>query len=279
MSARRPPPRPRSTTAPSGYTISAVPAALNATTAVDAGFEFSGADVGTTYHFSIASSGGGSVTGSGNVTSAAQSISGINLSALGDGTLTYSVTLTDAAGNTGTAATATATLDRVAPSGYTIAANSSIVNSTAASDTGFTFGGAELDTTYNYTITSTGGSGSVTGSGTVTSATEQVAGVNVSALADGTLTFSVKLTDAAGNTGTAATATATLDTAAPSGYTISADQSTINASQAVSTGFTFAGATPGDDLPLHRHEQWRDRLGDRQRQRDLGHARRHRHQR
>ena len=70
----------------------------------------------------------------------------------------------------------------------------------------------------------------------------------MSSLADGTLTFSVTLTDTAGNVGTAATATATLDRVAPSGYSIQANQATINASQAAATGFTFAGATTGDDL-------------------------------
>ena len=50
------------------------------------------------------------MTGSGSVTSATQNITGINVSSLSNGTLTYSVTLTNAAGNTGTAATATATL-------------------------------------------------------------------------------------------------------------------------------------------------------------------------
>ena len=67
----------------------------------------------------------------------------------------------------------------------------------------------------------------MTGSGSVTSATQDITGINVSSLSNGTLTFSVTLTDAAGNTGAAATATATLDTAVPSGYTIAADQATI----------------------------------------------------
>ncbi len=233
-------------TVPSGYTIAAVPAALNAAAAVDAGFKFSGAETGTTYNFSISSNGGGSpITGSGSVTSATQSVSGINISALSDGTLTYSVTLTDAAGNVGATATASGILDRVAPSGYTIAADQTVVNIAASTNTGFTFSGAEVNTTYNYTVTSSGGAGSVSGSGTVTSATEQITGVNVSALADGTLTFSVTLTDEAGNVGNPATATATLDTAVPSGYTITADRAVINASQAVSTGFTFAGAATG----------------------------------
>ena len=73
--------------------------------------------------------------------------------------------------------------------------------------------GAETGATYNYTVTSSGGTGSVTGTGTITSATQQVTGINVSTLADGTLTYSVTLTDAAGNVGSAKTATATLQQA------------------------------------------------------------------
>src|SRR5208282_2079568 len=118
--------------------------------------------------------------------------------------------LTNSFGNPGAAATAAATLNTTAPSGYTIAAVPATLNAANAAEAGFQFTEAELDTTYNYTITSSGGSGSVSGSGSVTSATQDVTGVNVSTLPNGTLTFSVTLTGAAGIAGTAATATATL---------------------------------------------------------------------
>ena len=68
---------------------------------------------------------------------ATQTISGINVSSLPDGTLTFSVTLTDGAGNS-TTATTTATLDKTAPSGYSITANDAHVNATNAATTGFT---------------------------------------------------------------------------------------------------------------------------------------------
>ncbi|MGO9113601.1 MAG: beta strand repeat-containing protein, partial [Thermoguttaceae bacterium] len=234
------------TTAPHGYTITAVPAALNATAATNAGFKFSDAEVDATYTFNITSSGGGSpITGNGSVTSATQTVNGINISSLNDGNLTYSVTLTDPAGNVGAAATASGILDRVAPSGYTIVANQTLVNIPTSTDTGFTFSKAEVGTTYNYTVTSSGGTGSVSGSGSVSSATEQVTGVNVSSLSDGTLTFSVTLTDEADNVGAAATATATLNTTAPTGYTVTADRALINASQATTTGFMIANTTTG----------------------------------
>ena len=232
--------------APLGYTITADDSLVNATQASAASFTFAGAEVGATFNYTITSSGGGTpLTGSGTINSATQQVSGIDVSSLPDGTLTYSVTLTDTGGNVGAAATATATVDRTAPSGYTITADDTSVNASEASAASFTFAGAEVGATYSYTITSSGGGTPVTGSGIVSSATQQVIAVNVSPLPDGTLTYSVTLTDAAGNAGTATTATATLDQTAPSGYTITADDSSVNASEASSTSFTFAGAEVG----------------------------------
>ena len=279
------------------------------------------------------------------MTAATQDVTAVNVSSLPDGTLTFSVTLTNAVGNTGVAATATATLDQTAPSGYTINSDQSTYNAITASSAGFTFADAEVGDTYTYTISSAGGGTAVTGTGTVSSATrmyrhqylvvarrhadlqrhidrpgrqhgcgghghgdprpdrperlydqfrrehvqrhdgrggrlhlrqrrggryvclhdrhstggtavtgtgtvssatEDVTDINISSLPDGTLTFSVTLTDPAGNTGAAATAAATLDQAAPSGYTINSDQSTYNAITASSAGFTFADAEVGD---------------------------------
>jgi hypothetical protein len=234
------------TEAPSGYTIAANDANVNATKATNTGFTFTGAEVGAAYSYSVTSTGGGTaVTGSGTVTAAGQSVTGINVSTLTDGTLTFSVTLTDAAGNAGTAVTATATLDKTAPVAPTIAANDASINASEASNTGFTFTGATVGTTYNYTVTSSGGGTAVTGTGAVTSATQSVTGINVSTLSNGTLTFSVTLTDTAGNVGTAATATATLDRVAPSGYTIAAKDAAVGPSKVTTTGFTFTGAEVG----------------------------------
>src|SRR6202042_2282048 len=119
---------------------------------------------------------------------------------------------TDSTGTVGRAETATATLNSTVPTGYTIAADNNSVNATGATSTGFTFTGATVCDTYKYTINSSGGGTAITGSGTVSSATENVDGINVTSLSNGTLTYSVTLTNSAGNAGPAATATATLDT-------------------------------------------------------------------
>jgi large repetitive protein len=230
---------------PSGYTIKADNATINASQAKSTGFTFTGAEVGATYNYTITSSAGGTaITGTGTVTSANQDVKKIDVSSLPNGTLTISVTLTNSVG-TGKAATAKAILKQVAPSGYTIKADNATINASQAKSTGFTFKGAEVGATYSYTITSSAGGTAVTGKGTVTSANQDVKGIDVSSLPNGTLTFSVTLTNSVG-IGTAATAQAVLNQVAPTGYAIKADDATITtAAKAKSTGFTFTGAEVG----------------------------------
>ncbi len=169
-----------------------------------------------------------------------QTFSGIDVSSLLDGTLTFSVTLSDAAGNS-TTETATATLDTVAPSGYSITANDAEINAAKATATGFTFAGAEVGATYTYTVTSSGSTtASLTNSGTIGSAT-QVVNIDVSSLPDGTLTYDVYLTDAAGNAGVHVQTTAVLDRVAPAAFTVTPTDSLIGSSKATSTGFTISG--------------------------------------
>lgn len=90
---------------------------------------------------------------------------------------------------------------------YTAAITTSPITNSNATSIAFTIAKAPTGATFNYTITSSGGSGSVTGSGTISGATHSVSGVNVSALPSGTLTLSVTVSTAAGGTGAAHTAT------------------------------------------------------------------------
>ena len=130
-----------------------------------------------------------------------------------------------------------------APDGYSITANDSLINAAEATSAGFTFAGATVGDTYNYTVTSSGGGTAVTGSGTVSSATQQVTGINVSTLPDGTLTYSVTLTDTAGKPESPPRPPPRSTQTAPTGYSITADDSTINASQA---------ARPASPLPARK---------------------------
>jgi hypothetical protein len=234
------------TTAPSGHSVSFDDSAINSSEAGSTSFTFASAEVGAAYSYTITSSGGGgSVNGSGTISGASQQITGVNVSGLGDGTLTLSVVLTDSAGNAATAVTDTTTFDDSAPTGHSVSFDDSAISSSEAGSTSFTFASAEVGAAYSYTITSSGGGGSVNGSGTISSASQQITGVNVSGLGDGTLTLSVVLTDSAGNAATAVTDTTTFDDSAPTGHSVSFDDSAINNSEASSTSFTFAGAEVG----------------------------------
>ncbi len=233
-------------TPPAGYSISADDGLIAAAEAATTGFTFSSAEVGATYNYTVVSSGGaGTTSGTGTIVSATQQVANIDVSALPDGVLTFSVTLTDAMGNTGFAATAAATLDQTAPAGYSVGLSDDTLDETEAPNTFFQISGGEVGATFSYTITSDGGAGSVAGSGTITSTAQVISGIDVSGLPDGTLTFSATLTDAAGNAGAAATDATTLDQDAPVGYSITADDDRIGAAEAATTSFTFAGAEPG----------------------------------
>lgn len=104
------------TTNPSGYTVAFTTDPVNLSNYTAGAFQFSAAEVGANFNYSITSSGGGTaVTGSGSITSATQTVSGVNLTSLNDGTLTVSVTLIDPASNVGAPSTDTVVKDIVAP--------------------------------------------------------------------------------------------------------------------------------------------------------------------
>ena len=108
------------------------------------------------------------------------------------------------------------TLDTTAPDGYSVAIDTDPVNNTNETNFTFTFSGAEVGATYNYSIDDTnGGTSAVTGSGTISTATDVISGINISSLDDDTLTLTVSLTDEAGNVGGNITDSVIKDTVAP----------------------------------------------------------------
>ena len=130
--------------------------------------------------------------------------------------LNISLTATDNAGSsTTTADSGNASADNRLPAGHSAAFDSSLLNSTDAASASFTFTAAETGAGYSYSISSSGGGSAVTGSGTLVTAGDQITGIDLSGLADGSLTLSVVLTDPAGNSATAVTASATLDQTEP----------------------------------------------------------------
>ncbi|ASV30985.1 T9SS type B sorting domain-containing protein [Maribacter cobaltidurans] len=91
--------------------------------------------------------------------------------------------------------------DDVAPEGYTVTIDQDAIDSSNKTSISFTLAGAEIGATYNYSFSSDNGVTTVTGSGTITSATDQVTAIDLSALADGLITLTVTLTDSSANEG------------------------------------------------------------------------------
>ncbi|MEC4091728.1 Ig-like domain-containing protein [Pseudoalteromonas rubra] len=133
----------------------------------------------------------------------------LDVSGLNNGTLTVSATQTDTAGNTSTAATQSITLDNGTPSGQSVAIDQSLINRDNESALSFTLSGLEGSGTFTYQVsdgTNTVSSDSAT---TITASSQQVTGVNVSTLNEGTLTLTVIVSDEAGNAAEGVTASVT----------------------------------------------------------------------
>lgn len=89
------------TTAPSGFSVSWDTDPIDSANESIAQFTIVNGENGATYNYTISSDGGGSdITGSGTISSTSQAINNIDVSSLGDGTLTLTVTLTDDDDNT-----------------------------------------------------------------------------------------------------------------------------------------------------------------------------------
>ncbi|MGA2255469.1 MAG: cadherin repeat domain-containing protein, partial [Thermoguttaceae bacterium] len=204
--------------APSGYVVTLDQSSYNLTTGQSAGFTVTNAAVGTTLDYLVAGTLSGYVNNNVPVTSTApQHITGIDIASFdtsvnGPTTVTFDIKLIDSAGNIGVENINFATLNRAVPAAFTIAVNPTAITTATETNTSFTFAGTTAATTYSYTVTSSGGPGSVSGSGPFSGAGQTVSGIDVSSLPDGTLTYSVTLTNSVGNT-TTETATADLKTA------------------------------------------------------------------
>ena len=146
--------------------------------------------------------------------------------ALADGSHTFSVRATDAAGNTGSSASFTWTVDTTAP---TVSIDIHPAPLTNHTDASFSFSSGDSSATFECAIDGSGFQH-------CTSPT------NFNSLADGSHTFRVRSTDAAGNTGGPASFTWTVDTSAPT-VSIDTHPNPLTASGSASFGFSSeAGA-------------------------------------
>jgi len=153
----------------------------------------------------------------------------------------------DLAGNVMTDATSAGTfkVDTKEPMGYSVSIDQSYINDENKNKMSFKFTEAEVGATYNYLISSSEGDTTVSGQGTINDANQQISGIDVSGLNDGTLTLTVYLTDSVGNQGADATATVVKDTVAPADYSVKIDQDYINNSNQNALSFTFSSAETG----------------------------------
>lgn len=85
----------KDSTPPQGYSVEWLEDLITESNSTSVGIRISNAEVGSTWHYTITSSGGGTLTDSGEVASTTEDITGINVSSLGDGVLTVSVYLSD----------------------------------------------------------------------------------------------------------------------------------------------------------------------------------------
>lgn len=164
-------------------TITAVPASNDNTPA----FEFVANEGNVIFTYSV--DGGDFVPGK----------SGIPLGTLADGSHTFAVQATDAAGNTGQPDSYTWTIDATGPAA---AINDKPTNPSNDNTPSFTFSSPEVGAALQYQID---GGGFIDSSGSVT----------LDMLADGTHTFDVRAIDALGNTGTVVSYVWTIDTVGP----------------------------------------------------------------
>jgi len=201
------------TTAPSAPGINTV-ATDNIVNALEAGSSITGAnEAGATVSLSI---GGNSRVATVSGSAWTYTLVSADITAMAQGAETLSATQTDAAGNTSTnAGTRSITVDTVAPTvtGVLVSAGEAINASEFAAGvtiTGAAEAGARVDITFADTTTVRSVTAGSTGAWTYT-----LVKADISAMGQGSETFTVKATDAAGNTGTPASTTISIDTAAP----------------------------------------------------------------
>ncbi len=92
---------------------------------------------------------------------------------------------------------------------YTAGFMTSPITNANASAVSLAIAKAPVGASFTYAITSSGGAGTVSGSGTISATPHTVSGVDVSALPSGTLSLSVTVSTIGGGTGAARTASAT----------------------------------------------------------------------
>ena len=225
-------------TAPAAPTVSVPPFVRNTVAASGEGEP--GASVGL-----VITDGDGQVSGAATVTPDGSWSASVVVSGLSQGTLTVVAEQTDAAGNTSPSASDTTVRDTVAPSAPTITSVTPDPINNAGVDDVQVEGTATGAATATLVVVDKNGLKSDPTTVTVSSGAFSFTGVDVSGLADGALTFSVRAADAAGNLSTADTESATKDTSGPQVTGLSLDPAKI--SSATQDDITVTGGKGAGD--------------------------------
>ncbi|WP_158453775.1 Ig-like domain-containing protein [Pontibacter korlensis] len=115
--------------------------------------------------------------------------------------------VTDLAGNPNAASNLLELIyDATAPTGYAVAFGVELVDVDNQSEVPLSISDAETGVTYFYSISSSNGGDPITGTAAVSTQNFTIPGLNLTALADGTLTVALYLVDEAGNRGQEVTA-------------------------------------------------------------------------
>lgn len=236
-------------TLPTGHTAAISTSPINSSNENALAFTLNSTEVGAAYSYTISSSGGGTaVTNLGTISSTTESFNNIDVAGLADGTLTVSVLLTDIAGNIASAVTDTVEKDTQLPSGHSVTIDQSPIVAANANAVSFTFNAAEITATYQYSFSSSNGGTPVTGTGSISQTNQQISAIDLSALADGQISLSATLTDAAGNQALAVTDTVSKDALGPVVTDVSLNTGALGVSDTVIATITFDDLVQLSDL-------------------------------
>ncbi|MGH2960274.1 MAG: GDSL-type esterase/lipase family protein, partial [Solirubrobacterales bacterium] len=158
------------------------------------------------------------------------------LSGLADGSHTYSVTQTDAAGNVSPAASVTWSVNTVLPPAPNVARTSPSATVTNSTTQVITYSGNQVGGTFQCSLDSAQPTACPNSPVTLTG------------LGSGTHTFSVTQTDVLGNVGSAATVAWTVDLVSPATPTLARTSPTASPTNSATQTITFSGAEAGGTL-------------------------------
>lgn len=171
----------------------------------------------------------------------AWSTTGLNLTSLDEGAVTYTATTTDAAGNTGTSAALTRTKDTLAPEPPTLSVPLFVYTANVANLS--VKGTTEAGATVTLTATDPGTAHTVSKDATPDGTGAWTTGLDLSSLNQGTVTYKATATDAAGNASAIATTTNTKDTISATPVITAPAVSANNVGSVLVNGTSDAGAS------------------------------------